>query len=162
MQPTVWIALGVASVALVLALWSLLAARAAYRRLAEVTPDVRGLAQRVRGKSSEEVLAGIFTQLNTTGQQMDELKVEMTELERVMSRALRRVGLVRYDSNDEIRGNLSFALCMLDGRDNGLMLTSNYSLDGCRVFVRGILAGKAQHDLMPEEAEALAQALSER
>jgi len=30
------------------------------------------------------------------------------------------------------------------------------------VFVRGILNGKALHDLMPEEEEALQQALDER
>ena len=37
----------------------------------------------------------------------------------------------------------------------------SYTLRECRIYVRGIIGGKAQHHLMPEEAEALQQALSE-
>jgi hypothetical protein len=161
MHPLLWVALAVAVIALALAVTALVQLRHANRRLAEVTPDVRGLSQRVRGKSAEEGLAAIFAQLNTTGQRMTDLEGRMTELERIGGRAIRRIGLVRYDATDEISGQLSFALCLLDNRDNGVMLTSNYTLDACRVFVRGIVGGKAQHEMLSEEAEALKQALGE-
>jgi hypothetical protein len=160
-QPTEWVALAVAAVALGVAVVALVQTRRAYQRLAEVTPDVRGLAQRVHGQSAEEALSAIFQQLAATGQRMGQLEAQMTELERVVVRAIRRVGLVRYDASDEIHGELSFALCLLDNRDNGIILTSNYTLEGCRVFVRGVLGGKVRHELLEEEAQALQQALNE-
>lgn len=156
-----WGAVGIAVVALALALISLVSARRANRRVNEVTPDIRGLAQRVRGADAEDALASIFSQLEGMNRRVDQVHNEVGDLNRMVSRSLRRIGLVRYDANDGIRGNLSFALCLLDNRDNGIMLTSVYDLDSCRVFLRGILGGKAQHDLMPEEVEALRQALGE-
>ncbi len=157
-----WAALGLALVAVLLSVWALVLIRRAHARLNEVTPDTRGLAQRVKDADVQESLSAIFSQLEAMSRKSDETKAQVDELNRLMSRSIRRIGLVRYDSNDEIKGNLSFALCMLDNRDNGVMLTSVYDLNACRVFVRGILGGKAQHDLMPEEAEALEQALGDR
>ena len=163
MEPLlVYIALGIGGVGLVLgavALWQL---RLANARLAEVTPDTRGLAGRVRGQEGEQALQAIFTQIESVSRRMGKLEGDMEELTRVVSRAIRRVGLVRFDSNEEIRGDLSFALCLLDNRDNGVILSSIYTLDDCRVFIRGVLGGKTQHDLMPEEAAALQQAVGER
>lgn len=162
MQSVIWASLGVSVLALACCVWCVLQVRRANRRLNDLTPDVRGLAQRVRDAGAEETLAAIFAQIQGMTQQFEEVRVEVKDLNRVVSRSLRRVGLVRYDANEKIRGNLSFALCMLDNRDNGVLLTSVYDLEMCRVFVRGILNGKTQHDLMPEEAEAIQQALSER
>jgi hypothetical protein len=162
LQALTYVALGLGLAGTVLAAVALAQLRRANRRLDEVTPDIRGLAQRVRGQSAEQALAAIFTALESTHQKMALTEVRMAELDRIMSRAIRRVGLVRFDASDDIRGDLSFALCMLDSRDNGLMLTSNYTLEDCRIYVRGIIGGKARHDLLREEAEALEQALSER
>lgn len=157
-----WGAAGLGLLAVVLAAISLVSARRANRRVNEVTPDIRGLAQRVREADAEGTLSALFSQLEGITRRVDQVHGEVSELSRVVSRSLRRVGLVRYDATDEIRGNLSFALCLLDNRDNGVMLTSVYNLDNCRMFIRGIRGGKVQHDLMPEEAEALKQALGER
>jgi hypothetical protein len=161
-EPIPLAALGLAFVALVLAVVALFQIRQANARLAEVTPDIRGLANRVRGKEGEEALALIFSQLEGVSRKMNQVEVQMSELDRVVSRALRRIGLVRFDANEDIRGDLSFALCALDNRDNGFIVSSIYTLENCRVFVRGVLGGKTKHDLMPEEAEALEQAMGER
>ncbi len=152
---------GLAAISLVTALFALWQVRRAHQRLSEVTPDTRGLAQRVKGQEAEQALAAIFAHLESTSQKMDRVEGEVAELDRVVSRAMRRVGLVRFDANEEIRGELSFALCMLDNRDNGFLLSSVYTLDGCRVYVRGVRGGKTRHDLMTEEAESLEQALGE-
>ena len=162
MEPITWAALGLAAIALSLSILALLQVRQANARLAEVTPDIRGLANRVQGKDAEQALTMIFAQLEGVSRKMTEVEVKMSELDRVVSRAIRRIGLVRFDANEDIRGDLSFALCMLDNRDNGFLISSIYTLENCRVFVRGVIGGKTKHDLMPEEAEALEQALSER
>jgi hypothetical protein len=161
MEGLVYAALGVGVVGLILAAVALWQLRIANRRLAEVTPDTPGLAGRVRDKDPEQAFQAIFTQIEGVSRRMGKLEGEMEELTRVVSRAIRRVGLARFDANEEIRGELSFALCMLDNRDNGLILSSLYTFDDCRVFIRGVVGGKTRHDLMPEEAQALEQALGE-
>ena len=161
MEGLVYGALGVGAVGVILAVVALWQLRTANRRLAEVTPDTRGLAGRVRGKDPEQAFQAIFTQIEGVSRRMGKLEGDMEEVTRIVSRAIRRVGLARFDANEEIRGELSFALCMLDNRDNGLILSSLYTFDQCRIFVRGVVGGKTRHDLMPEESEALQQALDE-
>ena len=73
--------------------------------------------------------------------------------------AVQRVGLERFNSEKGLGGNLSFALVMLDARNHGICLTSIHSLEACRIFLRGIVSGKTDMPLMPEEEAALQQAL---
>ena len=156
-----WAGIAVAGASLVLALIALVQARRANARVAEISPDIRGLAQRGLGKSAEEAFSAIFGQLEEVSRRMGDLQVEVTALDRMGTRSLRRVGLVRFDANEEIRGDLSFALCLLDNRGNGLVLSSVHNLNDCRIYLRGILNGKTQSQLMAEEQEALEQALGE-
>ncbi|MCK4323819.1 MAG: DUF4446 family protein, partial [Armatimonadetes bacterium] len=51
-------------------------------------------------------------------------------------------------------------VALLDGSDSGVIITSLYSPEGCRTFLRPIREGKTGHELLPEEQLALARALS--
>jgi len=74
--------------------------------------------------------------------------------------AIQRVGLTRFNSSDEIGGELSFALTLLDSHNHGMIVTAITDLRGTRVFIRGIIAGKPQHPLLPNEQTSLQQALN--
>ena len=82
-------------------------------------------------------------------------------ISRRLDTAVQRVGLQRFDSNSEIGGELSFALTMLDARNHGMMLTSLTDHRGTRLFIRGIIAGKSRHPLLPNEEISLQQALEQ-
>lgn len=157
----VWVSLGLSGIALVLAIAAVLSLRSIYYRLDAVTPDVRSLAQRLRDATGEEALKAVFSHLETNARKVAQLEVGLSDANRALSRTLRRMGLVRFDAADDIRGELSFALCLLDDAGDGFLLTSLYSLQECRVFLRAVAAGETEHALMQEEAQALAQALED-
>ena len=54
------------------------------------------------------------------------------------------------------------SLVALDASHNGFILTSLYTRERCRTFLRRVADGKTEHELLPEEAEALAQALGQK
>jgi len=91
----------------------------------------------------------------------DELMAQAARI-RVMEggsrHAVQRVGLVRYNPFEDTGGNQSFALALLDGDANGVMLTSLHSRQATRVYLRTIVAGRCDAALSGEEAEALRQA----
>ncbi len=85
-----------------------------------------------------------------------EQRVEAAENRLAM--AVQKVGLVRFDAEPELGGKVSFALALLDQNDNGFILTSVYRLEDSRIFLREVRSGATQHELLPEERQALSMA----
>lgn len=71
-----------------------------------------------------------------------------------------KVGIVKYDAFNEMGGKLSFSLAMLDNRNNGYVINSMHSREGCYTYIKEIISGKSYIDLGDEENEALNQALA--
>jgi len=57
-------------------------------------------------------------------------------------------------------GKLSFSLVMLDNRNNGYIINSMHSREGCYTYIKEIINGKSYIDLGDEERKALDQALA--
>lgn len=90
------------------------------------------------------------------------LQTEVTALRERADRPMQRLGMVHFDAADDIAGRMSCALAVLDAANNGFILTSLYTRERSRTFLRRVAGGKTEHELLPEEAEALAQALGRK
>ena len=70
------------------------------------------------------------------------------------------MGLVRYDAFEDVGGQQSFSLAMLDAQQNGVVLTGVYSRSDVRVYAKAIRQGQPSHPLSEEELQAVQTALS--
>ena len=87
----------------------------------------------------------------------------ITECETDIKSSLRKIGLVNFNAYDDITGQMSFALTILDAHNNGVILTSLYGHNSCNTYVRKIVDGKAEIKLLDEEKQSLDKAvLSEK
>ena len=75
------------------------------------------------------------------------------------SDAYQKTGLVKYDAFREMSGKLSYALALLDKNNNGFMVNSMYSREGCYSYVKEIIKGESYITLSEEEQEALKMAI---
>jgi hypothetical protein len=73
--------------------------------------------------------------------------------------ALQKVGLVKYDAFKEMGGKLSFALAILDENNNGVIINSVHSSEGCYSYTKRIKNGDSQMALSNEEKEAVERAI---
>jgi len=71
---------------------------------------------------------------------------------------IQKVGLVRFNPFDEIGGDQSFSLCLLDGLNDGFIVTCLHARDRSRVYAKAIKDGKAKIDLSKEELKSLDEA----
>lgn len=71
-----------------------------------------------------------------------------------------KVGIVKYDAFHEMGGKLSFALTMLDNKNNGFIINSMHSREGCYTYIKEVVAGESYIELGEEEAESLKKALA--
>ncbi len=148
--------------ALVIAIVALVIAVGLRRRVEAVTPDIRALAGRLEGADSQQALVDLFSHLEANSRKVGQLQARAKDLTERYRFTIQKVGLVRFNADEEIAGDLSFALVLLDAQNNGFIIASLYTLEGSRIFLREVTAGGTDHELLPEEKEALAKAIGAR
>lgn len=74
--------------------------------------------------------------------------------------SFQKLGLVKYDAFKEMGGKLSFALALLDEKNNGVILNSVHSSDGCYSYTKRIKNGDSAITLSNEEKEAVERAIN--
>ncbi len=72
--------------------------------------------------------------------------------------SIRNIGIVNFDAFDDVRGNLSFSLALLNNAGDGIILTSLFGHNSCNTYVREIKNGESSVKLLAEEKEALSKA----
>lgn len=70
-------------------------------------------------------------------------------------RALRDVAIVRYDALNEMAGQLSFSLALLNSTGDGIVISSINGRAETRTYAKPVVAGKGEQELSPEEAQAV-------
>jgi hypothetical protein len=73
-------------------------------------------------------------------------------------RALRDVGIVRYDALNEMSGQLSFSLALLNTLGDGVVISSINGRAETRTYAKPVVAGKGAQELSPEETQAVSSA----
>ncbi len=93
---------------------------------------------------------------------IEELKKFSTELYKLAERSIQKVGIVRYNPFQEVGGNQSFSLVLLDLKNNGILVTSLFGREGTRVYSKPIKDGKSEYFLSEEEKKALEEAIKNK
>lgn len=70
---------------------------------------------------------------------------------------IQRVGLVRFNPFSDTGGSQSFTLSLLDGHDNGLVMTSLYARTGNRWYIKEVRAGKGKELVLSKEEQTAVQ-----
>jgi hypothetical protein len=71
-----------------------------------------------------------------------------------------KIGINKYDAFHEMGGKLSFALCMLDRKNNGYIINVMHSNTGCFAYIKEIINGESYIELGGEEKKSLDDALA--
>ncbi len=85
----------------------------------------------------------------------------LTSCENAAHISIKNIGIVNFDAFDDVTGNLSFALAMLDSSFDGIILTSLFGHNSCNTYVREVRNGECSIKLLNEEKEALLKAKKE-
>ena len=70
-------------------------------------------------------------------------------------RALRDMAVIKYDALQEMSGQLSFSLALLNSSGDGIVLSSINGRAETRTYAKIVVAGRGEQQLSPEEEEAI-------
>ncbi|HEX3964768.1 MAG TPA: DUF4446 family protein [Trebonia sp.] len=77
------------------------------------------------------------------------------DLHEVDPRALRDLAIIRYDALQEMSGQLSFSLALLNSDGDGVVLSSINGRAETRTYAKTVVGGQGAQELSPEEEEAI-------
>ena len=112
----------------------------------------------MRGKdmeSMEETVLAQFERIEALEKSNEEKDRQIESIFENLQHVYQKTGLVKYDAFREMSGKLSYALALLDKENNGVMINSMYSREGCYSYVKTISGGKCSIEMSEEEQEAL-------
>jgi hypothetical protein len=148
---------GVALIALVLAI--VLAIR--IRRLRADQRAVLGPSGRddlvAHASSLQEAFQALHSRVEEVAERLDG---RMAAAEERLDGAIAYRALVRYDAYGELSGHQSTSLALLDAGHSGVVLSSIANRETARLYCKQVHAGEGEHELSPEEAEAVRLALA--
>ena len=110
-------------------------------------------------KSLEKKLETIVEDNKFIIELSNENKKNIREINKEMEYSFNKFGIVKYDAFNQMGGKLSFSLALLNEKDNGFILNSVHSTEGCYTYIKVIKSGICDLDLSNEEKEALSEAM---
>lgn len=132
--------------------------------LVKISKLQKRLKKFMKGKdaqSLEKEIVGLYEDNKFLKNMVDSNKRDIRDLNKRFTKAFQKVGLVKYDAYQQMGGLLSFSLAILDEENNGLILNSVHSTEGCYTYTKEVKNGTCKLELSNEERVALDQAMGE-
>jgi hypothetical protein len=153
---TDYIVIGLAAFAIVLLILVIVQAA----RISKLQKRYAQFMQGKDGASLEDTLIKKLEKVEELDQKNELNEAKIDKLNRDLEQCFQKVGLLKYDALDEMGGKLSFALTMLDEKNNGFIINSVHSREGSYSYIKEIIDGNSIIGLSPEEDKALSMALN--
>jgi hypothetical protein len=117
------------------------------------------LTKGVSEKSLKAVLEKLLKESDLARKDIDYLKDYCARIEKEGLLHIQKVGLIRFNPFKDTGGDQSFVLSLIDGNDNGVLISGLYSRSGTRWYAKRVANGKGiEHELTEEEKKALKEA----
>lgn len=117
------------------------------------------LTKGVTSKTLGEVLSTLLTRQESNTKDIQKLVTSLRETQLDGQLHLQRIGIVRFNPFSDTGGSQSFTIAILDGKDNGIIMTSLYARTGNRWYIKHIKAGSCTDvELSKEEQSAIKKA----
>lgn len=111
-------------------------------------------------KSLEDTLIARLSQVDELIEANNKNERNIEDIKKQMLMSVDKFAVVKYDALEELGGKLSYALCLLDQRDNGFIINNMHGRDGSYSYLKEVINGNTVSTLSDEEKTALSKAIS--
>ncbi len=111
-------------------------------------------------RSINDVLSELDNHLKESKMSLTELRKTVEDHQRLSLKHLQKSGFIRFNPFTNTGGDQSFILAILNGHNDGFVISSLHSRDQTRTFAKPIKDGKGeQFELSKEEKTAIDKAI---
>lgn len=117
------------------------------------------ISEEKEGMNIEEMLVSYIDESRKINDRYDMILNSIDNINGKLKFCIQKIGIVRYNPFEEVGGDLCFALALLDENNNGFVLNSIYSREGCYTYAKPIENGVcSKYKLSAEEEQAVLDA----
>lgn len=131
-------------------------------KLARLNRRYETMMKGMDGVNVEKLLLGHVEEVRKTSRQCEDLNRECDRLRNQLVGCVQRFGIVRFNAFPDIASDLSFAIALLDEKNNGVVFSSIYSRSESRTYAKPIANGGSTYLLSDEEKKALQLAMEKK
>lgn len=131
----------------------------AFTQISKFTKKYKKFMQGKNAGSLETDIMKLYEDNSFIKNNVEKNRKDIAELFSKQKYNFQKMGLVKYDAFKEMGGKLSFALVLLDENNNGILLNSVHSSEGCYSYTKRIKNGNSAIDLSNEEKVAVERAM---
>jgi len=106
-----------------------------------------------------EVIFDHVKKIKEIDAKLEEDKERIKLLEDISKITFQKISLTRFNPFKDLGGDQSFVIALLDGKDNGFVLSSFFGKNGGRIYAKPVVKGKSSHLLSDEEKDAITRAI---
>ena len=110
-------------------------------------------------KSLEQEIEGLYDDNDYIKKEAEKNRKDIKDIQKRMEYCYQKLGIVKYDAFSQMGGQLSFCLALLNEKDDGFILNSVQSSEGCYTYTKEVKKGECAITLGEEEKKALDQAI---
>jgi hypothetical protein len=129
-----------------------------HTRLGKVNAAYKAVVAGTSGGNLEQVLNDHIAQVRDTRQRLEELEAVVRQTDLASRRSLQWLNVLRFNPFNDVGGDQSFALALVDGYGNGVVVSSLHMRDMTRVYAKPLKEWESGHHLTDEEKQAIANA----
>jgi Protein of unknown function (DUF4446) len=153
------VALAAAGVALVALLWVLVLSLKLRRLRSAQRTILRGEETDLAAHAAS--LQDAFVQLRDWVEEVAAgLEGRVSGAEQRMDGCIAHTSVIRYDAMNELSGQQSSTVALLDERRTGVVISSILHRDQARLYVKPVREGNPEYELSPEEQQAVEAAMA--
>lgn len=110
-------------------------------------------------KSLEKDIIGLYEDNKFLKAAAEKNKKDIRMLYKKFESSYQKCGIVKYDAFQQMGGQLSYSLALLNENNDGFVLNSVHSTEGCYSYTKEIRNGECAISLGKEEKQALEKAM---
>lgn len=120
----------------------------------------RKVAKKAHEGDLVKALENLFAKEESNSLEVKRLREEVIEIKKDAVYSVQKIGITRFNPFGETGGDQSFSVCLLNGNDDGFILTALHTRDRTRVYTKSIVGGESKTELSHEEQKVLKNALN--
>lgn len=131
-----------------------------FRSVGKLETKYRRLMRGASGKNIEEVIVKRLDEIDDVKDKCEEALNQNKELKESLKGCVQKVAIMRYKAFENVGSDLSFSIAILDGNNDGIILTGIYGREESTTYAKPVDQGISRYDLSEEEITVLNRAMN--
>jgi len=129
-------------------------------KLSNMKKKYKKMMTGIESADLEKMLLEHIAKVKQIESQNRDIEIDNKAIHAILQTTIQRVGIVRFAAFEDVGGDLSYAVALLDQTNTGIILSSIFSRSSSTTYMKPIDKGNSSYKLSQEEQEALNKAMA--